>query len=112
MIKWLYIYLGKSSGKNPEDFFSPYLTLADEATAYIDPENEAVIQKAIAKLVRGKTVIVIAHRLSTIKDAEQIVVVKDGRIEAKGTHEVLRKTCPLYETMWQAHIGAKDGDVA
>lgn len=102
------------------------IVIFDEATAYIDPENEAVIQKAIAKLVKGKrptgipgchaaeqrkTVIVIAHRLSTIKDADQIVVVKDGRIEAAGTHETLRKTCPLYETMWQAHIGAKDGDV-
>ena len=88
------------------------IVILDEATAYIDPENEAVIQKAIAKLVRGKTVIVIAHRLSTIKDADKIVVVKDGRIEAVGKHEELRKTCPLYESMWQAHIGAKDGDVA
>lgn len=88
------------------------IVILDEATAYIDPENEAVIQKAIAKLVRGKTVIVIAHRLSTIKDADKIVVVKDGKIEAVGKHEELRKTCPLYESMWQAHIGAKDGDVA
>lgn len=88
------------------------IVILDEATAYIDPENEAVIQKAIGKLVRGKTVIVIAHRLSTIKDADQIVVVKDGRIEASGKHEELRKVCPLYESMWQAHIGAKDGDVA
>ncbi len=88
------------------------IVILDEATAYIDPENEAIIQKAIAKLVRGKTVIVIAHRLSTIKDADKIVVVKDGKIEASGKHEELRKTCPLYESMWQAHIGAKDGDVA
>lgn len=88
------------------------IVILDEATAYIDPENEAVIQKAIAELVRGKTVIVIAHRLSTIKDADKIVVVKDGRIEAAGKHEELRKGCPLYEAMWQAHIGAKDGDVA
>ncbi len=88
------------------------IVILDEATAYIDPENEAVIQKAIAKLVQGKTVIVIAHRLSTIRDADKIVVVKDGRIEATGKHEELRKTCPLYESMWQAHIGAKDGDVA
>lgn len=88
------------------------IVILDEATAYIDPENEAVIQKAIAKLVQGKTVIVIAHRLSTIKDADKIVVVKDGQIEAVGKHEELRKDCPLYETMWQAHIGAKDGDVA
>lgn len=88
------------------------IVILDEATAYIDPENEAVIQKAIAKLVQGKTVIVIAHRLSTIRDADKIVVVKDGRIEAAGKHEELRKTCPLYESMWRAHIGAKDGDVA
>lgn len=86
------------------------VVILDEATAYIDPENEAVIQKAIAKLVKGKTVIVIAHRLSTIKDANKIVVVKDGRIEAQGIHEDLRKNCLLYESMWQAHIGAKDGD--
>lgn len=88
------------------------IVILDEATAYIDPENEAVIQKAIAKLVQGKTVIVIAHRLSTIKDADQIVVVRDGRIEAQGTHEDLRRSCPLYESMWQAHIGAKDGETA
>ena len=88
------------------------IVILDEATAYIDPENEAVIQKAIARLVQGKTVIVIAHRLSTIRDADKIVVVKDGRIEAAGKHEELRKSCPLYESMWQAHIGAKDGDVA
>lgn len=88
------------------------IVILDEATAYIDPENEAVIQKAIAKLVKGKTVIVIAHRLSTIKDADKIVVVKDGRIMASGRHEELRESCPLYESMWQAHIGAKDGDVA
>ena len=86
------------------------IVILDEATAYIDPENEAVIQKAIAKLVHGKTVIVIAHRLSTIKDADKIVVVKDGQIEAVGKHEELRQCCPLYEAMWQAHIGAKDGD--
>ena len=88
------------------------IVILDEATAYIDPENEAVIQRAIAELVRDKTVIVIAHRLSTIKDADKIVVVKDGRIEAQGKHEDLRKNCPLYESMWQAHMGAKDGETA
>lgn len=87
------------------------IVVLDEATAYIDPENEAVLQQAIAKLVQGKTVIVIAHRLSTIKDADQIIVVNDGRIEATGKHKDLRKNCPLYESMWLAHIGAKDGDL-
>ena len=88
------------------------MVILDEATAYIDPENEAVVQKAVADLVKGKTLIVIAHRLSTIVDADQIVVVNDGRIEGTGTHEELRKSSPLYESMWQAHISTKEGDVA
>ena len=88
------------------------VVILDEATAYIDPENEAVIQKAVAKLVKGKTVMVIAHRLSTITDADKIVVIKDGRIKAQGTHEQLLQDSPLYHSMWQAHIGAKDGDAA
>ena len=84
--------------------------ILDEATAYIDPENEAVIQKAVAKLVENKTVIVIAHRLSTVTGADNIVVVNDGRIEAQGKHDELLESCALYSEMWQAHIGAKDGD--
>ena len=86
------------------------IVILDEATAYIDPENEAVIQKAVGALVKDKTVIVIAHRLSTITDAANIVVVQDGRIAAQGTHQQLLEHCPLYHEMWQAHIGAKDGD--
>ncbi len=86
------------------------VVILDEATAYIDPENEAVIQRAVAKLVRGKTVLVIAHRLSTITAADQIVVVNEGNIESVGTHEQLLKQSRLYASMWQAHIGAKDGD--
>ncbi len=86
------------------------IIILDEATAYIDPENEAVIQKAVARLVKNKTVIVIAHRLSTITDADNIAVIKDGRIEAQGKHKELIKNCALYNEMWQAHIGAKDGD--
>lgn len=84
------------------------VVILDEATAYIDPENEAVVQKAISALTVGKTLIVIAHRLSTIIGADNIVVVKDGTIHAQGTHDKLLETCPLYRDMWQAHIGAKD----
>ena len=86
------------------------IVVLDEATAYIDPENEAVIQRAVAKLVKNKTVIVIAHRLSTITDADNIIVINQGQIEAQGTHETLLQSCALYRDMWQAHLGAKDGD--
>ena len=86
--------------------------ILDEATAYIDPENEAVIQQAVARLVEGKTVIAIAHRLSTITDANQIFVIADGRIADSGTHQELLEHSELYQEMWKAHIGAKDGDVA
>ena len=90
---------------------APVIVL-DEATAYMDPENEAVIQKAVAGLVRDKTVIVIAHRLSTITNADNIVVVNGGTIEAQGRHDELLERCALYRAMWQAHIGAKDGETA
>ena len=86
------------------------VVILDEATAYIDPENEAVVQRAVAKLVEGKTVIVIAHRLSTITGADQIVVVKDGSIETQGTHEELLQQCQLYADLWQAHMGVKEGE--
>lgn len=86
------------------------IVILDEATAYIDPENEAVIQEAVSRLVQGKTLIVIAHRLSTIIHSDKIVVVEDGKIHAQGTHEELLEKSELYSQMWKAHIGAKDGD--
>ena len=89
------------------------IVILDEATSYTDPENEAVIQSALAKLVRGKTLLVIAHRLSTIADADQIIVVNHGKIEATGTQTELLASCPLYQNMWEAHISVKDdGEVA
>ena len=84
------------------------IVILDEATAYTDPENEAVIQQSVARLVRGKTLIVIAHRLSTITDADQIAVVNDGRIEATGTQAELLQSCPLYRSLWDAHIASRD----
>ena len=86
------------------------IVILDEATAYIDPENEAVVQQAVSKLVAGKTLIIIAHRLSTITDSDRIVVMKDGSISDIGTHEELLNRSALYKEMWQAHIGAKDGE--
>lgn len=82
--------------------------ILDEATAYTDPENEAVIQAAVAKLVQGKTLIVIAHRLSTIADSDKIFVIKDGYVDSEGTHQELLNKNGLYKEMWQAHMSVKD----
>ena len=84
------------------------IVILDEATAYTDPENEAIIQKSVAQLVKGKTLIVIAHRLSTVKDADKLFVIKDGLIDSIGTHEELLAQKGLYSNMWKAHIESKD----
>ncbi|MBE6015954.1 MAG: ABC transporter ATP-binding protein [Lachnospiraceae bacterium] len=88
------------------------VVILDEATAYTDPENEAVVQESVAKLVQGKTLIVIAHRLSTIVDADKIFVINQGILEASGTHDSLLKDCELYANMWEAHTQSKDSDEA
>lgn len=88
------------------------IVILDEATAFTDPENEHKIQQSITALTKGKTLLVIAHRLSTIKSADNIVVLKNGKILAQGTQEQLLADCPLYKDMWEAHIGAKDWAVA
>ena len=84
------------------------IVILDEATAYTDPENEAIIQKSVARLVKGKTLIVIAHRLSTVKDADKLYVIKDGVIDSEGTHEELLAKDGLYKKMWEAHVSSKD----
>ena len=84
---------------------APILVL-DEATAFIDPENEALIQEAINELARDKTLIVIAHRLSTITGADEILVVDEGKVVARGTHEKLLEASALYKKMWDAHVSS------
>ncbi len=86
------------------------VVILDEATAYTDPENEALVQSSVAKLVQGRTLIVIAHRLSTIVDADKIFVINNGNVEAVGTQAELLKSCVLYRKMWDAHIMSKDVD--
>lgn len=88
------------------------VVILDEATAYTDPENEALVQRSVAKLISGKTLIVIAHRLSTIATADNIIVINDGRIEANGTQEELLNCSKLYKEMWDAHISSRDSEVA
>lgn len=88
------------------------IVILDEATAFTDPQNEDKIQKSIMALSKGKTLLVIAHRLSTIQNADQIVVLKKGRIVDCGKQVELLKRCPLYADMWKAHIGAKNWSVS
>lgn len=78
---------------------SPIVVL-DEATAFADPENEMLIQKAFSGLTKGRTVIMIAHRLSTVAGADKIVVLDGGHVEEEGTHEKLKKAGGLYASMW------------
>lgn len=91
---------------------APIIVL-DEATAFADPENEALVQKAFEELSKDKTVIMIAHRLTTVRNADRIFVLKDGKIEESGTHNVLAEKKGLYAKMWkdyQTSVSWKVGD--
>ena len=76
------------------------IVVLDEATAFADPENEHQIQRAFESLVRGKTVLMIAHRLSTVQHADQILVLKDGKIVERGDHPSLLAQSGVYARMW------------
>ena len=80
---------------------APIIVL-DEATAFIDPENEEKMNAAISEVIRGKTVLIIAHRLHTVTGADQIIVLDNGNIDARGTHEELLKSSPVYQRLWAA----------
>ena len=77
------------------------IVILDEATAFIDPENEQKMNQAIFEIVRDKTVIVIAHKMKSIMNANRIIVLKDGRIAASGCHAELIKTSPEYQNLWR-----------
>lgn len=94
---------------------APIIVL-DEATAFSDPENEYLIQKAFEKLIQNKTVIIIAHRLSTIRSANRILVMQKGRLVEEGTHDKLIREKGKYHDMWEMYtksldwkIGTKEG---
>ena len=84
------------------------IVVLDEATAFTDPENEDKIQQSIMALSKGKTLLVIAYRLSTIQKADQIVVLEKGQVVDCGTQEELLCRCPLYQTLWAAHVGVQN----
>ena len=88
------------------------IILLDEATASVDPENEVHLQQAISALVKNKTLVVIAHRLSTIRNADQILVVDDGKIVQRGTHDELVKQKGIYQSFWNIRQHARNWKVA
>ena len=90
---------------------APIIVL-DEATAFADPENEALIQKALKTLTEGRTVIMIAHRLSTVVGADRIVVLEGGKVIEEGTHEELASGGGLYERMWKEYNQAVKWKIA
>jgi ATP-binding cassette subfamily B protein len=84
---------------------APIIVL-DEATAFMDPENEEKMNAALDEIVKNKTVLVIAHRLSTIKNADCICVMKAGECIASDTHDGLLETCPEYKKLWDSSVSA------
>ena len=84
------------------------IVILDEATASVDADNESYIQQAISELCEGKTLIVIAHRLGTIRNADKILVIKDGQISEEGTHNSLMEQNGIYRsfvTMRESSVG-------
>ena len=76
------------------------VVILDEATAFADPENEVLVQKAFTALTKQSTVIMIAHRISTIRNADQIYVLNKGTVVEHGTHQELLDSNGLYQSMW------------
>ena len=88
------------------------IVVLDEATAFMDPENEEKMNRAIAEIIADKTVIVIAHRLHSIVEADKICVMKNGELVAADSHEKLLNNCPEYKKLWQAAEGSAQWNVA
>ena len=76
------------------------IVILDEATAFTDPQNEDKIQKSIMALSKGKTLLVIAHRLSTVQNADNIIVLSEGKIAEQGSHSALLERNGVYAAMW------------
>lgn len=83
----------------------PKIVILDEATNALDSESEVAVQKALEKFMKGRTVLVVAHRLSTVQQADQILVLGDGKVQEQGTHDELVKLGGVYDTLWRIQSG-------
>jgi ATP-binding cassette subfamily B protein len=87
---------------------APSIVILDEATAHLDSESEAAVQRALSVALTGRTALVIAHRLSTVRDADQILVIDDGRVVERGTHEQLVEAQGLYAELYHTQFAVAD----
>ena len=83
----------------------PRILIFDEATSALDPESEAIIQRNLAHIATGRTVIIVSHRLSTLTGCDQIVVFERGKVDAMGTHQQLLQKCKVYRDLWNQQRG-------
>ena len=88
---------------------APDVVVLDEATAHLDSESERAVQLALKTALAGRTSLVIAHRLSTVRDADQILVLRDGRIVERGRHEELLAAGGLYAELYRTQFRGQDG---
>ncbi len=88
------------------------MVVLDEATAHLDSESEAAVQVALKTALEGRTSLVIAHRLSTIREADEILVVHDGRIAERGRHEELLARGGLYAELYRTQFSSSDSPAA
>lgn len=99
MSKYIYFLSFEKTPKKKRSFFSPYLTLADEATASLDVENETLIQESLSRLIQDKMVMIIAHRMRTVAGADKIVVLSEGTVAEQGNSDTLLKKNGIYAHM-------------
>jgi ATP-binding cassette subfamily B protein len=83
----------------------PPILILDDSTSAVDVVTEQRIQKALKEFIRGSTIFIIAQRISSVMDADKILVLNEGRIEAEGTHEELLKSSPLYQDIYNSQLG-------
>jgi ATP-binding cassette subfamily B protein len=86
---------------------SPAIVVLDEATAHLDSESEVAVQRALDQALEGRTSLVIAHRLSTVRNADQILVVEDGRVVQSGTHDSLLAQGGLYSVLYETQFAVR-----
>ena len=83
----------------------PRILIFDEATSALDPESEAIVQRNLATMAQGRTVVIVSHRLSTLTKCDSIVVLEDGQVDMMGTHPQLLEDCKVYQELWYQQMG-------